>query len=196
MSLTPTQGTLPKVLSPNRLAHVVLRTLNFPAMVDFYKTFLRATVAFETEGASFLAFDEEHHRIGILAFDNLVAPQRPAPGLEHIAFTFDTLDDLVLAYEQRKARGIRPIWCTNHGPTTSMYYRDPDGNQLETQVDNFDTTEEVNAFLASAAFRENPVGADFDPEELLHRVKSGEDHALIKKRAYVGPRSIPKSTMA
>lgn len=45
--------------------------------------------------------------------------------------------------------------CVNHGPTTSIYYRDPDGNDIETQVDNFDTTAEADEFFASEAFAIN-----------------------------------------
>ena len=72
-----------------------------------------------------------------------------------------------------------------------MYYMDPDGNRLEAQVDNFDSNEEATAFVKSASFRENPVGVDFDPEDLAHRVRSGEDGASIKKRADIGPREMP-----
>jgi hypothetical protein len=32
-------------------------------------------------------------------------------GLEHIAFTFDSLKDLCTAYKQRKEHGIIPGWC-------------------------------------------------------------------------------------
>jgi catechol-2,3-dioxygenase len=182
---------LPKVLSPKKLAHVVLRTMNIRPMIEFYKNFLGARIEFESDRAAFLGYDEEHHRIGIIAFENLALPAQPAPGLEHVAFTFDNLQDLVTAYEQRKAYGIRPAICVNHGPTTSMYYMDPDGNRLESQVDNFDNAEEATAFVTSASFRENPVGEDFDPEELARRVRSGEDEATIKRRADVGPREIP-----
>ena len=184
---------LPKVLSPKKLAHVVLRTkpMNIRPMIEFYKNFLGARIEFESDRAAFLGYDEEHHRIGIIAFDNLALPTHLAPGLEHIAFTFDNLQDLVTTYEQRKAYGIRPTICTNHGPTTSMYYMDPDGNRLEAQVDNFDSNEEATAFVKSASFRENPVGVDFDPEDLAHRVRSGEDEASIKKRADIGPREMP-----
>ena len=80
------------------------------------------------------------------------------------------------------------MWCVNHGPTTSMYYRDPDGNLLETQTDNFDTPEEANDFMASESFMQNPVGTDFDPQDLIRRLKAGEDHASIKKRTEIGRR--------
>jgi hypothetical protein len=74
-----------------------------------------------------------------------------------------------------------------------MYYEDSDGNKLESQVDNFDTPAQANEFINSALFRENPVGTDFDPEELVKRVRSGEDHAFIKKRIEIGPRQFPKA---
>lgn len=76
----------------------------------------------------------------------------------------------------------------NHGPTTSMYYRDPDGNQIETQVDNMGN-DECTAMMASAEFEKNPIGVDFDPEDLCRRVECGESEESIKKRPDVGYRS-------
>jgi hypothetical protein len=113
------------------------------------------------------------------------------PHIEHVAFTFDTLELLALAYRQRKARGIVPVWSVNHGPTTSIYYKDPDGNMIETQVDNFDTVEAANDFMSSKEFAENPIGTDFDPEDLIQKLRRGEDQASIKKRVEIGPRAIP-----
>ncbi|KAH0839155.1 hypothetical protein AYO21_05575 [Fonsecaea monophora] len=179
------------VMSPWKLAHVVLRTTRLTEMVDFYKKFLGAQVEFENDRACFLKYDEEHHRLGIITFDGMSGGGPSAPGLEHIAFTFHDLSDLVKVWEQRKVLGIEPVWCVNHGPTTSMYYVDPDGNKLESQVDNFDDLEEQHRFISSVNFMENPVGTDFDPEDLKRRVKSGEDHASIKRRIEIGPRAFP-----
>ncbi|EOD45175.1 Glyoxalase bleomycin resistance dioxygenase protein [Neofusicoccum parvum] len=159
-------------------------------MVSFYKTFLNATASYENEFASFLTYDSEHHRIAIVATPNGTPKVPTAAGLAHVAFTFNTLSDLALAYLQRKAHGMEPSGCINHGPTTSMYYRDPDGNQIETQVDNFDTAEEASEYMSSEAFRINPVGADFEPEELVRRLKAGEDEREIKRPVDVGPRSL------
>ena len=97
---------------------------------------------------------------------------------------------MFLAYRQRKARGITPFWCTNHGPTTSLYYRDPDGNTLETQYDNFETNAEVDAFLAGPEYRTNPIGVDFDPEEMIKRIEAGEKLSSLVKRPASGPRGI------
>ncbi|KAF3009184.1 hypothetical protein E8E14_005598 [Neopestalotiopsis sp. 37M] len=178
------------VLAPKSLAHVVLRTSNFKPMVAFYKAFLGAHATFENDFLSFLTYDEEHHRLAIGYVPGTSEKVPTSAGLEHIAFQFDSISDLLTAYQQRKARGIHPIWCVNHGPTTSMYYQDPDGNQLETQVDNFDTVEAATAMMSSPEFTENPFGVDFDPEDIIRRLKHGESEASIKKRANIGPRGI------
>lgn len=177
-----------KVISPIQLAHVVLRTNNFKIMVDFYKTFLGGEASYENDFLSFLTYDEEHHRIAIAAIPGTGPKATNTCGLEHIAFTFPSLEDLLLAYRQRRARGIEPSWCVNHGVTTSIYYHDPDGNMLETQVDSFPTSEESTAFMRSKQFEENPIGADFDPEDHIARLKRGEPIASILKRPNVGPR--------
>jgi catechol-2,3-dioxygenase len=177
-----------KVVSPCKLAHVVLRTSKFAEMVKFYKTFLGAEATHENEFLSFLTYDDEHHRIAIAHIPG--APKDPhSSGLEHMAFTFNSLEELALAYVQRKAKGILPFWIVNHGPTTSMYYQDPDGNKIETQVDNF-STEEANEFMKTKAFAENPIGVDFDPDEFVQRLKNGEDQEKIKKRGNIGPRGL------
>lgn len=58
------------------------------------------------------------------------------PGLHHVAFTFPSMGELLDNDARLRDRGIRPFFCVNHGPTTSIYYRDPDGNRIELQIDN------------------------------------------------------------
>ncbi|KAF3057197.1 Biphenyl-2,3-diol 1,2-dioxygenase 2 [Daldinia childiae] len=178
-----------KVVSPDRLAHVVLRTGRFKLVVEFYKIFLGAHVVLESGSIAFLTYDGEHHRIAIIAMPGLENKIRLSAGLDHMAFTFKTLNDLATAYVQRKAHGILPVWCVNHGPTMSMYYQDPDGNVLETQVDNFDAAESAK-FMTTPEFAENPIGVDFDPEDLVRRLKSGEPESDIIKRPNIGPRGV------
>lgn len=180
-----------KVLSPAYMAHVVLRTSNLAVMQNFYLTFLGARVSHSNAQLSFITYDDEHHRIAIVGIPSTAPKNRHSCGLEHIAFTFPDLSSLMLAYRQRKARGIEPVWCVNHGPSMSLYYKDPDGNMLETQVDSFETAEEANEYMHSASFAENPIGVDFDPEELIEKLQAGEDEARLKKRADIGPRGIP-----
>ena len=53
-----------------------------------------------------------------------------------------------------------------------MYYADPDGNQMEFQVDIFSSSEDANAFI-DAHFSANPVGVECDPEDWLARLRAG-----------------------
>jgi catechol 2,3-dioxygenase-like lactoylglutathione lyase family enzyme len=179
------------VKSPSKLAHVVLRTSDIKTMVQFYTTFLGASVIHENSMLAFLSYDEEHHRIAIAQIPGTQSKVKKSCGLEHIAFTFDSLTDLMLAYRQRKQSGIMPKWCVNHGPTTSLYYQDPDGNQLETQVDNYEDPHDATKFMASKEFMENPIGVDFDPEEMIERLQRGESDESLRKRADIGPRGLP-----
>jgi len=121
--------------------------------------------AMRTQACPSSTYDDEHHRIAIGNFPESRSPENPmlATGLHHIAFGYSSLQDLVTSYKQRRARGITPFWCVNHGTTTSMYYQDPDGNMVEMQVDAFPTIEETNAYFGSPDFHENPIGVDFDP---------------------------------
>src|ERR1700743_2173758 len=90
-----------KVISPCKLAHVVLRTNQLAAMVQFYKDFLGAEAIYENDILAFLTYDDEHHRIAIVGIPGTKAKDKQTCGLEHIAFSFPTLSDLLLAYRQR-----------------------------------------------------------------------------------------------
>ncbi|KIV78616.1 hypothetical protein PV11_06250 [Exophiala sideris] len=182
-----------QVISPKALAHVVFRTADLDRMVDFWVTFLGGSISHRSKAIAFIRYDEEHHRIAIIQAPGTVERNPQAAGMHHVAFSFDTLSELVEGYHQRKAHSIVPKRCVNHGPTTSMYYEDPDGNTIETQVDNFDTADEAAEFMSSKLFAENPIGTDFEPEELIARLKAGEDDKIIKKRIEIGPRGLPAS---
>ena len=186
----PPQAAAKAVISPARLAHVVLRSSQFDALVAWYTTVLGAKIAFSDGNLAFLFYDEEHHRIAVLNIPGL-KPQTPGvAGVHHMAFTYASLSDLVATYERLERAGIRPVTCINHGPTTSMYYADPDGNQVELQVDNYDTVEEAGKLFYSDAFARNPIGVDFEPAELARRFHAGEDEASIKQRPDSGVRGL------
>ena len=190
-SRTPIDASTAKpIITPDRLAHVVLRSSQFDALVHWYTTVLGAKIAFSDGNLAFLSYDEEHHRIAVLNMPGLAPQREGTAGVHHMAFTYATLSDLVSTYERLEAVGIRPVCCLNHGPTTSMYYADPDGNQVELQVDNYDTVQEAGAFFYSDAFARNPIGVDFEPAELARRFHSGEDEASIKKRPDGGARGL------
>ena len=178
------------IVSPSRLAHFVLRTSRMTELVEWYKLVLNASTAFANDEIAFIAYDDEHHRVAFINIPGLAAQPAGTVGLHHVAFTYNSLSELLGNYERLRDAGITPAWCVNHGPTTSMYYADPDENQVEFQVDNYDTVEEAGEFFFTEAFAANTIGVDYDPEELLRRVRAGEDEKVLKQRQEVGTRGV------
>jgi catechol-2,3-dioxygenase len=165
--------------APQKLAHVVLTTGQKDALTDWYCKVLSAHVQIETAAATFLTYDDEHHRIAIAPIEHAVHPTPRHTGLSHIAFTFGELADLLQTFDDLRAEGIMPFWTVNHGTTSSIYYADPDDNRVELQVDNFATNEEGNDYLRSDRFAANPLGVQFDPAKYLARLRSGETSAEL-----------------
>ena len=163
-------------VSPSKLAHIVLRTkANFDAMVKWYCVVLGAKIVFNAGGRLiFLSYDDEHHRIAIAASEALAERPPRSAGLDHIAFTYEDIEALLTTYARLKQAEILPFVCVNHGPTTSLYYHDPDQNRIELQVDNFADMNEATT-LMQEQFSINPVGEEFDPEQLVARLRSGVD---------------------
>lgn len=167
---------------PSYIAHFVIRTNKVDESIAWYKIFLGARDVYSQEGLSFLTFDDEHHRIAIGQVPGLEEHDENRSGVDHIAFALESPEDLVVAYERNKAAGIEPFWCINHGPTTSMYYKDPDGVKVEIQVDNTAYPGGPNAFFQSKEFAANPLGIEYDPEEFVRRFKSGESYETLLAR--------------
>ena len=161
------------IASPTKLAHFVLRTPQYETLIKWWCKVLGAEVRFGSPFITFLAYDDEHHRLAIVNQPQMSDLDVTKGGVDHVAFTYPELDTLLGTWERLKAEGIEPYWSINHGPTTSLYYRDPDGNQVELQYDNFDD-DEATAFFHSETFAANPIGVPFDPHILLEKLRAGE----------------------
>lgn len=177
---------------PRKLAHIVYRTYRFPEMLAWYRTVFDARVQCQNPALAFLTFDDEHHRFA-LADLSVLRPDRPAAdepamsGVDHVAYTYASIDDLFDNYQHLKAEGIEPYWCVHHGLTVSMYYADPDGNQMEFQVDVFDSPEDSLAFMSGPGMAENPVGVEYDPEDWLAQRSAGKSLSDFLVREADGP---------
>ncbi len=162
-----------QIIPPAKLAHFVIRTPRFDESIAWWTTVLGAEVRHQNDFLCFLTYDDEHHRLAILSVPTLTENDRSSAGLEHVAFTYSNLDDLLATYERLEAKGITPIAPINHGMTLSMYYADPDGNQVELQIDTM-TPQEAEEFMAGPVFAANPIGVPFDPDDLVARRAGGE----------------------
>jgi catechol 2,3-dioxygenase-like lactoylglutathione lyase family enzyme len=164
---------------PAKFVHVVYRTRRFEEMIRWYLTVFGARVQHRSPALAFLTYDDEHHRfafanLSVLAPGGAETDRAGAIGVDHVAYTYATVEQLLGNYERLRAQGIEPYWCVHHGITVSMYYADPDGNQMELQVDSYASAAEASAFMEGPAFRDNPIGVEFDPEDWIARIRAGE----------------------
>jgi catechol 2,3-dioxygenase-like lactoylglutathione lyase family enzyme len=183
-------------IAPQKFAHVVLKTARYDAVIAWYATVLQARVAFRNDFIAFLTYDDEHHRVAVLNAPDSPAPEEAAAGVHHIAYTYADLGELLATYRRLKASGIEPARCINHGPTTSMYYRDPDGLRVELQIDNFATMAECQAYFTSPDFAENPIGIIFDPEALIRDYEAGVSYDDLIRRPALPPGKTPMDMRA
>lgn len=169
-------------IAPTKLAHFVRKTSRLPEMRKWYETVLEAEIILETDNLAFLTYDEEHHRVALIAIPGLRDPESNMAGTDHIAFTYESLGDLIFTYKRLKAEEIVPYWCVNHGPTTSFYYRDPDAGAVELQVDNFASAQETADWLNGGEFDRNPVGILIEPEDLVSKFEAGVPISELTRR--------------
>lgn len=169
------------MVAPRQLAHVVLKSGQKDVMTEWYRVVLCAKVQHEDAVASFLTFDEEHHRVAIAQMDNAEPPRSRTSGLSHMAFSYADVGGLLDTFDRLRAEDILPCWTVNHGTTASIYYTDPDGNLVELQADNLGSSDQGNEYLRSSRFAENPIGVTFDVENYLARFHAGESPAALTR---------------
>lgn len=172
---------------PPRFVHVVYRTRRFEQMAQWYEAVFDAKIQYENPVVAFLTYDEEHHRIALINLaivkpDATEADRRGSVGVDHVAYTYRSIEDLFENYAQLKDMGIFPYWCVHHGVTMSMYYADPDGNQMEFQVDAFSSSEAANAYMHGPGFSVNVIGVEYDPDAILAQLRAGTPGSDFLKR--------------
>ena len=169
---------------PSKFAHVVYSTRRYEEMIDWYQRVFEATVVYKNPVFAFLTYDDEHHRfafanLSILVPDSVPSEKRDKAGVNHVAYTYSNLSELLETYERLKQMGVTPYWRIHHGITLSLYYQDPDGNRMEFQVD-CGSVEQANAYMHSDAFAANPAGVEIDPDSLLAQYRSGVPAELLR----------------
>ncbi len=173
---------------PARMAHLVYRCARRAETVAWYMALFQARLVFEDNVLTFITYDDEHHRLAFFNMPDIPAKGPETAGVHHVAYSYDSVVDLLATYERLKPLGILPFWCINHGPTTSLYFRDPEGNDVELQADNGD---DPGAYFHSEAFAKNPIGVEFDPDALVQMWHAGASEAEL---CAVGTAATGKST--
>jgi catechol 2,3-dioxygenase len=180
------------------LHHFGLTTAHLEEMLDRYAKVLGMTTNFQSTrvmaaggsaGLAFVSNDRAHHRLALILSPGL----RDDPDkhthvkIQHVAFKYATLDDLLNSWERLKDLGIEPILMADHGPTIAFYYQDPDGNSVELFVDTFgDWDKSAEYVRTSPDFHQNSMGTSIDPEQVLVARKAGATLAELHQPVYAG----------
>jgi catechol-2,3-dioxygenase len=180
--------TDPTVIHPT-FHHVNLKTTRLQEMIDFYGTIVGAEVIHQDQVGAWLSNDAANHRLALLAFPNFVDdPDKDTrTGMHHCAFEYASFADLNASYLRLKDDGIKPALCLDHGMTLSYYYADPDGNNVELQVDNFGDWRASKEWMrTSEEFKANPIGQFVDPEQVAAEHAAGRSFEEIHAKAMAG----------
>lgn len=185
-------GTVRKMPSPREMHHVhIFSDENYDAMVEFYQMIFNGEITNVNDGKAkltFITYDDHDHRVVIIKRPGWgTKPEKPV-GLSHIAFAYSSLGELIYIYKTLKAAGHPPPhWTVNHGNSTSFYYRDPDGNEVETMLDNFsalDTQDYKRYYQFTEEFGEMSEG-NFDPDKMVELYESGMPDSILLDREKV-----------
>lgn len=169
--------------------HFGVITAHLEETLDWYAKVFGMTTVQSSHGLTFLSNDRAHHRLAVISLSGMRdAPDtHPRAKLQHVAFEYVTIDDLLNSWERLKNLGIEPVLATDHGLTTALYYRDPDGNSIELFADNFGDWDQSSAYLrTSPDFQRNPMGTFVDPAQMMAAHKAGATAAELHQRARAG----------
>jgi catechol-2,3-dioxygenase len=172
-----------------KLHHVNFKTTRIQEMIDWYGVLLGTEVLFQNPFGAWISNDAANHRIALTAFPNFVEdPEKDTrTGLHHTAFEYASFEELNASFLRLREAGIVPDFCLDHGMTFSYYYRDPDGNHVELQVDNFGDWAKSSAHMReSPEFAADPIGKFVDPARVAEAAAAGASFAEIHDRAMAG----------
>ena len=135
------------------LGHVVLKVTDLNRSEQFYSGVLGMPVCarFDDQGMKMTFFSlGNHHDLAISQVSGEDTNSAQAPGLDHVAFCIgNDLDQLKEAKQHLDAAGIK-LDPVDHEVTKSLYFDDPDGNNIELYVDVSDAWKQEPQRVAQA----------------------------------------------
>ena len=135
------------------LGHVVIKVRDVARSEAFYNGILGLPIVARSTQAPMTFFSlGDHHDFAVMALgDDAETPSGKAVGLAHVAFKIgNSLDELKEAKQHLDAEGIKSA-PVDHEVTQSLYFQDPDGNQVELYVDTSDVWKSEPQRVAQAS---------------------------------------------
>jgi len=175
------------------LQHCGITTGNLDAMLEWYSKVLglfvhnrvKAPAGSPFKTVAFATNDEVNHRLSFFeAPDVSIDNERERHArVQHIAFEYESLDDLLGTYVRLKKLAMDPLWAADQYFQTAIYYEDPDGNIIELNTNNF-----ANDWTVTEQLRALPpqVHINVDPEKMVAARKAGASPSELHERAVAG----------
>ena len=183
-------GDVTSMPSPRKIHHIhIYSDEGFDRMVEFYLRLLNGDVTKANDrGFTFITFDDHDHRVVVIKKKGWgKKPEHPV-GVSHVAFCYASLGELIYVYKKMKEWGYGPpVQTVNHGNSTSFYYRDPDGNTVETMMDNYTPLETQNYkrhYQWTEEYGTSEEG-NFDPDKMVALYESGVPDSVLIDREEV-----------
>ena len=120
-------------LAPKQLGHLVVRVRDLERAEDFYTRILGLTVTAKFDGhAVFMSANTElSHELLIVNPENGAPDPEHSGALVHMAWQMGSFEDLKALHQRLKDNEIPIVNIGDHGLSLGVYFRDPDGNELE-----------------------------------------------------------------
>ena len=118
-----------------RLSHVGLYVRDVPKMIDFYTKVLGFVVSDGAEDGriTFLSRNPSDHHQVVLVRGRTT--ETDTPMVQQVSFNIETLANVQKAFRKVRDAGCEGIRPVSHGNAWSVYFRDPEGNQIEMFCD-------------------------------------------------------------
>ena len=195
-----TQGSESSSIIHPTLHHFGVETRHLEKMVEWYARVVGMVTICSTSNAlgseagvslsaAFVSNDRANHRMAIFSTPELKedTDKHAHAKLQHVAFEYATIDELLNTYTRLKGLVIEPVLTADHGPTIAFYYEDPDGNIVELFVDNFGDWDKSREYVrTSPEFHKNSLGTLVDADKLVAARQAGMSLAELHRRAYAG----------
>jgi catechol 2,3-dioxygenase-like lactoylglutathione lyase family enzyme len=187
-----------RIIRPH-LHHFGTATTRNDEMLEWYRNVVGMEVSMRSEvpvTMTFVSNDLAHHRGGFFSppFVTEDAEKFQHARIQHLAWEFDSIDDLLETWERLTGLGIVPVAASCHGTHFSCYYKDPDYNTVELLADAFGDMRKSFEFFQTPQMQANPMGGHIDPAKLIEARKQGVELDELRERALAGeyvPAQIP-----
>jgi catechol 2,3-dioxygenase len=181
-----------QIIKP-RLHHFGFATTRHDELYEWYRLVIGTVRSAGTEPplppGSFVSNDElTHHTGAIFQMPGLVEDPDWASQtrVQHLAWEYDSLDDLLESFDRLEALGISPVVCACHRVSWAFYYKDPDNHTVELTAATYEDESKLMEQMRSPEFNPNTWWVSVDPRMMVAAHGAGATLDEMRERSIAG----------